>query len=69
MTTSVRLEDVRATTPPLEAVLTPEECAAWLRISLTQLARKDLPVTYYLSKKRPRYIVRQVLEFLERSAI
>ena len=60
------MSDVR--TFPLHAVLTKEEIAKYLSVSIRQIERLDLPVTY-LGDRTPRYILRRVLEELERREV
>lgn len=58
---------VRDCSPPLTALLTRSQVAAWLQVSLRTVDSLELPVIV-LSPHNYRYSVRQVLEFLERRA-
>ena len=60
------MTDVR--TFPLHAVLTRDELAEYLSVSIRQIERLDLPVTY-LGDHTPRYILRRVIEELERREV
>lgn len=52
---------------PPEAILTTEQLAAWLQVSVTQVQRLNLPAVP-VGKRRWRYIAGQVLEELRRRA-
>ncbi len=63
----IEMETLLKTTPPLTAVLTKAQVAAWLQIGINTLDDLDLP-TIGLTPRNPRYSVRQVLEYLEQQA-
>lgn len=52
---------------PPEAILTAEQVAAWLQVSVSQVQRMNLPAVP-VGKRRYRYIAGQVLEELRRRA-
>lgn len=56
--------DPKEPTPARDAVLTPEEMAAALKVNRRTLDRMDLP-TVYLGKKLRRYIYGEVLDALK----
>ena len=64
----IEMETLSKTTPPLTAVLTKAQLAAWLQIGINTLSDDlDLP-TIGLTPRNPRYSVRQVLKYLEQQA-
>ena len=52
---------------PPEAILTADQLAAWLQVSVSQVHRLNLPAVR-VGKSRYRYIAGQVLEELRRRA-
>lgn len=50
---------------PPETVMTQEQLAAALNVSVDQIQRSGLPVSYALGQRCPRYIWRLVVAYLE----
>ncbi len=53
---------------PPDTVLNKDQCAAALGISLDTLERSRVPVSYALGERTPRYLWRQVCEYIGRGA-
>lgn len=64
---SIDMATVQKCTPPLTALLTIQQVAAWLQVGIRTVDSLELPVIV-LSAHNIRYSVRQVLEILERRA-
>lgn len=56
-----------ARVPPREAILTAEQVADWLQVSVSQVHRMNLPAIA-VGKRRFRYVAGQVLDALQERA-